>query len=197
LDEIDQVNLDESKSLCRVQLKSTVNLAKRLKLSKHFSRVIFSACGTTGTFQPTRRLAKVFSDLKIEAEVIRNCVNSLNSSAKIFKKTGGVHAAAIYRKDGSLVGFAEDVGRHNAVDKVIGSCILRRNHFADCFLVLTGRLTGDIVMKAARTGIPIIASMAAAINSGIAVAKRSRITLVGFVRGNRMNVYTFPDRILV
>jgi formate dehydrogenase accessory protein FdhD len=93
--------------------------------------------------------------------------------------------------------FAEDVGRHNAVDKVIGITSLVRTDFDHCFLALSGRLTGDIVFKAARVRIPIIASLAAAIDSGIEVAKRANLTLVGFVRGRRMNIYAFPERIVL
>jgi FdhD protein len=132
----------------------------------------------------------------VKAETIQNSVNRLNFIAETFRKTGGVHVAAIYRGDGELVAFAEDVGRHNAVDKTIGICASNKTDFSQCFLALSGRLTGDIVYKAARIGLPILASLAAAIDSGIGIAKDVGITLIGFVRGKRMNVYSFPERIL-
>jgi len=93
------------------------------------------------------------------------------------------------------VAFAEDVGRHNAVDKAIGIGALNETDFGECFLALSGRLTGDMALKAARVGLPIVASLAAAIDSGIAVAKDAGLTLIGFVRGKRMNIYNFPERI--
>jgi formate dehydrogenase accessory protein FdhD len=135
--------------------------------------------------------------LKVKAETVLNCVNRLNFTAETFRKTGGVHVAAIYEDGGTLVTSAEDVGRHNAVDKAIGTCALRNIEIGECFLALSGRLTGDIVYKAARVGLPIVASMAAAIDSGIRVAKDTGLTLVGFARGKRMNIYTFPQRILL
>jgi formate dehydrogenase accessory protein FdhD len=157
--------------------------------------VILSACGSRSPYQPSARLTKIKSNLTVQAETIQNCVNSLNFIAETFRKTGGVHAAAIYGRKGNLVAFAEDVGRHNAVDKVIGLAALNQTDFAECFLTLSGRLTGDIVLKAARLGLPLVASLAAAIDSGIATAKRAELTLVGFVRGKRLNVYTFPQRV--
>jgi FdhD protein len=94
------------------------------------------------------------------------------------------------------VAFAEDVGRHNAVDKVIGMAVSKHIDFEHCFLALTGRLSGDIVFKAARTRLPIMASLAAALDSGIAIAKKVDLTLIGFARGKRMNIYSSPRRIL-
>ena len=115
--------------------------------------------------------------------------------SETFRKTGGVHVAAVYKADGTLMAFAEDVGRHNAVDKTIGKCFLRKTRFDNCFLVLSGRLTANIVFKAAVVGIPLIASIAAALDSGIEIAKKANLTLIGFVRGRRMNVYNAAERI--
>jgi formate dehydrogenase accessory protein FdhD len=135
--------------------------------------------------------------LKVKAETIHDSVNYLNSIAETFRKTGGVHVAAVYDADGNLLALAEDVGRHNAVDKVIGMASLKKTDFNECFLALSGRLTGDIALKAARIGIPIMASLAAAIDSGISVAEETHLTLAGFVRGKRINVYSFPERVAV
>jgi FdhD protein len=182
--------------VCNVRLTENVDLRKRLKLSGTNSRVILSACGSPSPYQYTGKLPKIRSSLAFEAEMLSDCVNRLNSAAETFRKTGGVHAAAIHRADGTVVAFAEDVGRHNAVDKVIGIAALNEADFSECFLVLSGRLTADIVRKAARVGLPVVASLAAAISSGIETASAAGLTLVGFVRGKRMNVYTFPERIL-
>jgi formate dehydrogenase accessory protein FdhD len=133
----------------------------------------------------------------VRADVVSESTRRLNTIAETFRRTGGVHVAALYTADGELVDCAEDVGRHNAVDKVIGSCALRKRDFSKCFLASSGRLTGDIVLKAARMKIPVVSSLAAATDSGIEVAKRAGVTLIGFVRGQRMNVFTFPERVTI
>ncbi len=196
VDEIEEINLRE-KSICRVKLKKKVDAEKRLKTLKSFSRVIFSACGSSQPYQFSGMLRKVQSNISVKAETLLNCVNRLNSDAEIFRKTGGVHVTAICKSDGTLVALAEDVGRHNAVDKTIGMAALMKADFANCFLVLSGRLSGDIVFKAAKVGIPVVASIAAPLGSGIAIAKKTGLTLVGFVRGKRMNVYTCPERVSI
>jgi len=196
VEEIEKISF-KKEGTCNIKLKPNVDLEKRLKLSKPFSRVILSACGSTTPYQFSPRLSKIKSNLTIKAEIVLNCVNRLNSIAETFRKTGGVHAAAIYESNGNLVAFAEDVGRHNAVDKAIGIGALNKTDFSECFLALTGRFTGDIVLKVVRVGLPILASLAVAIDSGIAVAEDAGLTLIGFARGRRMNIYNFPERILL
>ncbi|MEM2319723.1 MAG: formate dehydrogenase accessory sulfurtransferase FdhD [Candidatus Bathyarchaeia archaeon] len=196
VEEIEQITFAEG-GICHISLKPTVNLDARLRLAQRLSRIIPSACG--GPYQPQalKRLKKIESKLTVKAETIQNCTGNLNRMAETFRKTGGVHAAAVYMADGTLLALAEDVGRHNAVDKVIGKCALNGTNFKECFITLSGRLSADIVLKAARVGIPIVASIAAALDSGIEIAKKANLTLIGFVRGNRMNVYSVPERILL
>jgi formate dehydrogenase accessory protein FdhD len=191
-EEIAEVSLKEE-GICRIKLKPKVNIENRLKLSQRMSRIILSACG--GPYQPPKKLPKIKSKTKVKAETIQKCVNNLNYIAETFRKTGGVHAAALYKSDGTLLAFAEDVGRHNAVDKVIGIGALSKVNFSECFLAVSGRLTGDMVLKAAKIGLPIVASLAAALDSGVEVAKTANLTLIGFVRGKRMNIYNAPGRI--
>jgi len=199
-DDIEEVRM-ESDGKCTVRLKPHANVEKQIAMAQPFARVIVSACGSTDYWPITKlmdrlNLPEVVKGIKIEAKVLLESVKQLNKLANIFRKTGGVHVAAIYSAEGKLIALAEDVGRHNAVDKVIGKCVLKNVNFQNCFLALSGRLTGDIVLKAARMQVPIVVSMAAAINSGIEVAKRTRMTLVGFARGKRMNVYTHTERII-
>jgi FdhD protein len=194
--EIEEVNLKERENCCYVKLKAEVNVENRLKISRLHARVISSACGSASPYQYSPKPAKVKSNLTVKAEIIFNSVNQLNFKAELFRQTGGVHAAAIYKADGSLVALAEDVGRHNAVDKVIGMAALNQTDFGECFLASSGRLSGDIVFKAAKVGLPIVASLATALDSGIAMAEVAHLTLAGFVRGKRMNIYAFPERIV-
>jgi FdhD protein len=192
LEEIAGINFKEE-GICQIKLKPSVNIRNRLKLSQKMSRIILSACG--GSHQPSKKLPKIKSNIKVKAETIQKCVNNLNYIAETFRKTGGVHAAALYKSDGTLVAFAEDVGRHNAVDKVIGMSALAKVNFSECFLAVSGRLTGDMVFKAAKMGLPIVASLAAALDSGVDIAKTVNLTLIGFVRGKRMNIYNASERV--
>ncbi|MDH7477702.1 MAG: formate dehydrogenase accessory sulfurtransferase FdhD [Candidatus Bathyarchaeota archaeon] len=194
LEEIEEISLKNE--ACHVKIKSNIDIKKRLKLSKQFSRIITSACGSHLAYPFSRKIPKINSNLKVKAETILNSVKNLNFIAETFRKTGGVHAAAIHKNDGELVAFAEDVGRHNAVDKAIGMAALNKTDFGACFLAVSGRLTGDMILKAGRVGLPIIASLAAALDSGIAIAKDLGLTLIGFVRGKRMNIYACSERIL-
>ena len=194
-EEIAEVVLKETENTCHVKLKAGINVEGRVKLSRLHMRVIPSACGSGSPYQYSGRTPQVESNLKVKSQVIFDSVNQLNFKAEGFRKTGGLHVAAIYTADGTLVALAEDVGRHNAVDKVIGMAALSRVDFGACFLALSGRMSGDVAFKAAKVGLPIVASIAAALTSGIAFAEAAKLTLVGFVRGKRMNIYTYPERI--
>jgi FdhD protein len=196
IEEIEEITINKE-GVCKLNLKPNVNVEKRLNRLKPFSRIIVSACGAASPHQYMGRFPKVTSNLKVKAEVILNCVNRLNKMAETFRKTGGVHAAAIYASNGSILAFAEDVGRHNAVDKVIGFGALNKADFSMCFLASSGRLTGDMVLKAGRVGLPIVASLAAAVDSGITIAKETGLTLIGFVRGKRMNIYNLSERVIL
>lgn len=184
---------------CQVMLQPHVDVDKIISTSQSLARIIVSACGSShGWALLADRLMfpKVKSDLRVEAKIISKAVKDLNKLARIFRKTGGVHVAALYSAHGEVIACSEDVGRHNAVDKVIGAGILKKIRFDKSFLALSGRLTGDLVSKAARISIPVIASMAAAVTTGLETAQRADITLIGFVRGKRMNIYSHPERIV-
>ena len=197
IDEIEEVTLKEAENACYVKLKTMVKVEDRIKLSRLHARVIVSACGSGSPYQYIGKIPIVTSTLIVKAKIIFESVNQLNFKAEGFRKTGGLHVAAIYRGEGSLVALAEDVGRHNAVDKVIGMAALNRIDFGDCFLALSGRISGDVAFKAAKVGLPIVASLSAALSSGITSAEASKLTLAGFVRGKRMNIYTVPERIII
>jgi len=200
IEEIKEIRL-RAGGKCAVRLKKSVDAEKRISAAQPFARLIVSACGSPD-YWPLSKLidrlhvSKVPSSLRIKASVISDSVKQLNTLAETFRKTGGVHIAAAYSSKGEPITFAEDVGRHNAIDKVIGTCVLRKVDFNDCFFVSSGRLSGDIVLKTARMKVQVLASLAAALNSGIEIAQYMGVTLIGFVRGRRMNVYTNPDRVI-
>ena len=107
----------------------------------------------------------------------------------MFRETGGTHSALIHHRDDGIMAFAEDVGRHNALDKVIGRCLLDAVDLDRCVLASSGRLAGEMVLKASAAGIPVVCSVSAPLASGIRIAEAAGIRLVGFVRGRRMNLY--------
>lgn len=193
--EIEKVVFKESESTCYVKLKPEIKVEDRVKISRLHARIIHSACGENSDYRKNAKILKVKSNLKVRAQIIFNGVKQLNFKAEGYRRTGGFHVAAIYKADGQLVALAEDVGRHNAVDKVIGMAALNKVDFEECFLALSGRISGDVAFKAANVGLPIIASLSAALSSGIAMAESANLTLAGFVRGKRINIYTFPERI--
>jgi FdhD protein len=187
---------------CIVKLKLDIDSKDRILSSKRFARLVVSSCGSPD-YWPLSEVIDSLNIIKLDimstvaAEIISQSVKALNIQARQYRMTGGVHVAALYSLDGKLAALAEDVGRHNAVDKVIGAGAIQNLKFENFFLALSGRLTGDIVIKAARMKIPVIASLAAAISSGLEIAQLTGVTLVGFVRGKRMNIYTYPERVTV
>ena len=195
VDEIQAVTEDATRNLCEVTLKPTVDLDLRLKNQRRGTRIIPLIKASTSAYQHDDKLSTVQSKLTVKAQTILDAIDQMNNKAMGFRETGGLHDSGIFKSDGTMVAFSEDVGRHNTVDKVIGQALLDRQNFSECFMVITGRVPGDMIYKATKAGIPIVASVAAVLNSGVTSAMKANITLVGFVRGKRMNIYTCPERI--
>jgi FdhD protein len=138
----------------------------------------------------------VESNYKYSVNEILLMMKEFNHKSELFKQTGGVHSCSICSNSG-IVYFSEDIGRHNALDKVIGKALLNNIGLEDKLLMATGRISSDIAIKAARAGIPIIVSHSAPTDMALDIAKKSNITMVGFVRGNRMSIYCGSDRIII
>jgi FdhD protein len=197
VDEIETLTSDEAKNSCQIKLKPSVDLDGRMKNSRRSTRIIPLIKASTSPYQRNEKIPAVKSKLSVKAQVILDSINHMNNLAKGFKETGGLHDSAIFKADGTIVAFSEDVGRHNTVDKVIGMASLNKVDFSQCLMAITGRVPGDMIYKAAKVGLPIVASMAAVLNSGISSAEKANIALVGFVRGKRMNIYTGAERIIM
>ena len=195
IDEIINVQVKENnvKISCSGKVETRVEAAKTMK-------IVDSACGSTidNFLLLIDRMIKPFanSDYKVEARKVLQFVKVLNEKSTLFKLTGGTHSAAIFH-DEKLVAFAEDISRHNAVDKVIGAAAEKRVGVSKCVIVSSGRQPANIVMKAARVGIPIVASIAGPVYSGVDIAIKTGVTLICFVRGQRMNIYSYPERVEV
>jgi FdhD protein len=197
VDEIESLCSNEKKNSCHVKLKESVDLDERMKNSRRSTRIIPLIKASTSPYQHDEKIPVVKSRLKIKAQVLLDSMSQINNLAKGFRETGGLHDSAIFKADGTMLAFSEDVGRHNTVDKVIGEASLKKVDFGECFMIITGRVPGDMIYKAAKVGLPIVASVAAVLNSGISSAEKANIALLGFVRGTRMNVYTGTERIIL
>lgn len=157
--------------------------------------VITSGC--VGGITSTRKkdFEKVKDDFFIDPATIKAIFKEFQQRSELFRLTGCVHSAAL--SDGKeILVFTEDIGRHNAVDKVIGYSILENIPFAGKLMLVSGRLSSEIASKCARWCVPIVASRTAPTDLAIEIAEKSGVTLVGFVRGDRLNVYTNAQRII-
>jgi FdhD protein len=169
------------------------------RLSGRRQVIANSSCGVCGraTIEELRAdIDPISSDLAIPAQVISALPDKLRSRQSNFNETGGLHAAGLFECDGSCRISCEDVGRHNAVDKVIGSMLLEdRVPLRDAILMVSGRVSFEIVQKAWIAGIPIVAAVSAPTSLAVDLAREAGITLVAFVRGRTFNIYAWEQRI--
>ena len=163
--------------------------------------VMTSACGVCGkesleSLAANRCPVLPPNGLKIDAEVIHRLPQQLRQRQDVFESTGGLHAAALFDPQGDLDSLREDVGRHNAVDKLVGHALLRfRTPLSDSVMLVSGRASFELVQKAAMAGVPLLAAVGAPSSLAAATAERCGMTLIGFLRNGGFNVYTGSDRI--
>jgi len=192
--EIKDIRLNERGWYIRIGLTRDFNRDKYLS----FKRIIGSGCGGIATFYRSID-ALGCTPLKNHTEYswkkISASMKELQQKSLTFKRTGGVHSCALCGQNGIEV-FAEDIGRHNAVDKIFGECFLKGVSTQNKFILTTGRVSSEILIKVAKQKVPIIASHSAPTDLAVGLAEKLGLTLTGFVRGNRMNIYTHNYRII-
>jgi FdhD protein len=133
---------------------------------------------------------------EVSRDVISGLPGELRRAQRVFEQTGGLHAAGLFAPNGRLLALREDVGRHNAVDKVVGEALLAGDlPLSERILFVSGRSSFEIVQKAGVAGIPIVAAVSAPSSLAVDAAERLGMTVIGFVRDDRFNVYTHPDRV--
>jgi FdhD protein len=153
-------------------------------------------CGKAALDDVEVRCAPVAPGPHVPASVLVTLPDRLREKQSVFDRTGGLHAAGLFTPVGELVSLREDVGRHNAVDKVIGEQVLAgRTPLANHVLQVSGRASFEIVQKAAVAGIPIVAAVSAPSSLAVEAGERFGMTIVGFVREGRLNVYAHPERV--
>lgn len=179
-----------------------ISLARGVRLREERTAragVRTSACGVCGkaSLEAITQLSPPVGDgPSVSPAVLATLPDAMRARQGVFASTGGLHAAALFDPAGQLLAFAEDVGRHNAVDKVIGQALrFGRLPLASSLLMVSGRAGFEIVQKARRAGIPVVCSVSAPSSLAVDLAASGRQTLVGFLRGDRFNVYTGVERV--
>jgi len=182
-----------------------VKLARGAKVPAAMFRRRFtsnSSCGVCGKDSidavRARGMRPLNREFRLRPEVLCQLPNLARASQETFGRTGGLHAAALFDTRGELLVLREDIGRHNAVDKVIGWALLAgRLPLRDCVLMVSGRGGFEIIQKAIVAGIPIVASVSAPSSLAVELARRMQLTLVGFLRGRRFVIYSGEERLQV
>ena len=191
-DDIAQVTANEGTGVVRVDTSGDGGIDREAL----FSRIITSGCGRGASFYSATDVSgeKVESLATIAIDEVHALTSEFQHRSKIYRETGGVHAAAVCDQQNILV-FGEDIGRHNAMDKVFGECLMKDIPTEDRVVVTSGRISSEILLKVARRKIPILISKSAPTSLSVKLADKLGITVVGFVRGKRANVYTNTWRI--
>lgn len=158
-------------------------------------RLIRSGCGAADVSAMSDALPFVSEGFSVDSSLLLGLGRALRDQQVVHPKAGGTHAAALFNALGHAIHTAEDIGRHNAVDKALGYCLLRKIPLNDKILVTSGRASYEMVTKAIRAGLSVIATLSAPTSLAVQIAQDRGLTLIGYLRGSRMNVYTHPQRL--
>jgi FdhD protein len=193
IDDLAALRVRQDEGIVDVDLKSKTGLAEKL----YGKRTITSGCGKGTVFfnvLDSLRSSPLEGRLEISAGKILFLMDSLQEKAELFKATGGVHSAALADQE-KILFFSEDIGRHNAIDKIVGECLQAGMVTDDKIIVTSGRLSSEVLLKAAKLKIQLLISRAAPTSLCVELAEHLNITLAGFVRGRRINIYSHRWRI--
>jgi FdhD protein len=187
---------NEEGNLVNVQLAPEVKVDFD-RLTRHvFASSSCGLCGKATIDAISQQFAPVESDVRFSAELIASLPHQMRSLQTAFDRTGGLHGAAIFDERGKMLVLREDVGRHNAVDKVLGKAVLEGwLPLSRHLLLISGRSSFEIMQKSLAGGVPIVAAVSAPSSLAVEFARRNGQTLVGFLRDRRMNVYAHPQRV--
>ncbi|MFQ4142583.1 formate dehydrogenase accessory sulfurtransferase FdhD [Chlorogloeopsis sp. ULAP02] len=192
-----EIDGEQLYNIVNVELQADLELDLK-PLERHFYTT--SACGICGKASlealRMRGCALIPPEPKVTPEIIYSLPDKLRAAQGVFNATGGLHAAALFDSQGQLLMLREDVGRHNALDKLIGTALLSEElPLGDRIVMVSGRSSFEIVQKCAVAGVPIVCAVSAPSSLAVSVAEEFGITLIGFLRGERFNVYSGLERI--
>lgn len=166
------------------------------RLTRHvFASSSCGLCGKASIESVHQHFAPIESEMRIHPDTLRGLPGKLRARQDTFSQTGGLHAAALFDLDGTLLAAREDIGRHNAVDKVLGERFLADAAMSGTILMVSGRSSFEIMQKALSARIPMIAAVSAPSSLAVEFAEESGQTLIGFLRGESFNVYSHPERV--
>jgi len=193
IDDVDDITISEDG--LRVDIKAAVDEDSLTNLYKE--KTLVSGCGGGVTGNIAGQVQVPFNQTKfvISPEVISSEIKQFYQDSELYMLTGCVHKAMLYLEDGSTV-TAEDIGRHNAIDKVVGKCKLKGLDTTKSVLFVSGRLSSEMVVKAVMHKVPIVVSRTAPTHLGVTTAHKHGLTLIGFARGKKMNIYTHSGRVI-
>jgi len=183
----------ESRNLVRIRARDGAVRPEALSSSP---RWIQAGCGPTRLTSDDPDLSTLDGELKVTASTLRKAGQEMRRSQPMCRAAGGSHAAAIFDAAGDLIALQEDVGRHNAVDKAAGYCQMRGIDLSDKFVASSGRASYDMVSKAVHLGLSIVVTFSSPTSLAVELAELYRCTVVGYLRGRRMNAYSHPWRIV-
>lgn len=194
---IESYNEIEKLSIHKSEFKVHVKLNHEIEVhSGNRDRLLTSGCGVGTKFHEdldNLMINSIISNFKLDKQTILDATEELNNKSGLFKLTGGVHSCLYFYNDTQV--YMEDIGRHNAVDKVIGYIELNNVDTTNSYIFSSGRISSDMLIKCAISGIPFVLSRSAPTSLGVSLADKFGITLIGFVRGNKFNVYTNKSRV--
>lgn len=192
------VKQEEFENVVRIELKPDVQLDFE-KFQRHFyTSSSCGVCGKTSIASVKVKCHSIQTEFKVTSNFIHTLPQKLREAQLVFEHTGGLHASALFNKSGELIMLREDVGRHNALDKVIGAMLLKNEvPLSNYVLMVSGRASFELVQKAAVSGIPVMAAVGAPSSLAVKLAKETGMTLLGFVREGGFNVYCEEQRILI
>lgn len=191
-----QVDAEQRYNITNVQLAPGA-LPSLERLERHFT--MSSACGVCGKANIEAlqtRAARIDDPVRISLQQIAQLPEKMRNAQRVFESTGGLHAAALFDSNGTLLVLREDVGRHNALDKIVGWALLNgRLPLHGCVLLVSGRASYELLQKSIVARIPVVCAVSAPSSLAVDLAQNFGVTLLGFVRGTRANVYAGKERI--
>ncbi len=190
--DLKQTTVDQKKGIVWVETK------KKTLLEKLFhKRFLTSGCGRGFTFTSLSdvKTVKIESRLKVSKDTILNLMKDMLGGAELYRQSGGIHCSALC-DEGGILSFSEDIGRHNTFDKILGECFLNQIQTEDKMMFSTGRISSEMLLKAAKARIPIVVSRSSPTDLSVEIGEKLGVTIIGYVRAGKMKIYSHPERII-